>query len=535
MAVSKIALFRIYNTLTRKVEILQPIKKNKVSLYTCGPTVYNYAHIGNLRTYIFEDVLERTLARNGYKVRRVMNITDVGHLTSDADQGEDKIEKEAAKEKKTVWEIAKFYTNAFLKDAKKINIKIPRLLVPATKTIPEQIRIIEILASKGLAYETPKAIYFDVSKFKDYTKLSRQPLSEKITAAREEVVSDPGKRNPADFVLWFKLVDHFKHHVMRWRSLWGEGFPGWHIECSAISTKYLGQPFDIHTGGIDHVGVHHTNEIAQSEGAFDRPLANYWMHGEFLTVNQDRMGKSLGNFITLRDLQVKGFDPLAYRYLILTSHYRSRLDFSFESLRAAANGYHSLKNRLLALKNIKINIKGKDARAADDHLALHRQLIFFDHGVVPARVHGFRPRLDDKKLAGLPVFGPFHIHRRPFFAQLGVMLFDDHGPARQSQNLAVIQHEIRFLPAGRADYFGLLHALAGLGVNHLVQLLAQTFVDDRPQPPIGQALLPNQELIRRDLALHDHFAQPPGAVYEHCVAETGLGVQGEHHPGRALV
>ena len=373
MAVSQVDLFRIYNTLTRKVEVLQTIKKNKVSLYTCGPTVYNYAHIGNLRTYIFEDVLERTLARNGYKVRRVMNITDVGHLTSDADQGEDKIEKEAAKEKKTVWEIAKFYTNAFLKDAKKINIKIPRLLVPATKTIPEQIRIIEILASKGLAYETPKAIYFDVSKFKDYTKLSRQPLSEKITAAREEVVSDPGKRNPADFVLWFKLVDHFKHHVMRWRSLWGEGFPGWHIECSAISTKYLGQPFDIHTGGIDHVGVHHTNEIAQSEGAFDRPLANYWMHGEFLTVNQDRMGKSLGNFITLRDLQVKGFDPLAYRYLILTSHYRSRLDFSFESLRAAANGYHSLKNRLLALKNIKINIKGKDARAADDHLGAFDQ------------------------------------------------------------------------------------------------------------------------------------------------------------------
>ncbi|MBI4992147.1 MAG: cysteine--tRNA ligase [Candidatus Harrisonbacteria bacterium] len=354
-------MLRIFNTLSRKKEGFKPLRKNQVGLYTCGPTVYNYAHIGNLRTYIFEDVLQRTLEYNGYQVKRVMNITDVGHLTSDADTGEDKIEKEAQLERKSVWEIAEFYTKAFLRDIKNLNIKIPELLIPATKTVPDQIKIIKRLLTSRFAYETSKAIYFEVSKFKNYTKLSRQPLTEKIVAAREEVIADPEKKGAADFVLWFKLVDRFKNHIMRWPSPWGDGFPGWHIECSAISTKYLGQPFDVHTGGVDHISVHHTNEIAQSEAAFSKSLARYWMHGEFLTINQGRMGKSLGNFITLQDLQKMGYNPLAYRYLVLNSHYRSHLDFSLESLKSAENAYHGLKNNLAAFKNCEAKIKDSSA------------------------------------------------------------------------------------------------------------------------------------------------------------------------------
>ncbi|KKU91709.1 MAG: Cysteine-tRNA ligase [Candidatus Jorgensenbacteria bacterium GW2011_GWA1_48_11] len=336
----------IYNTLTRKKEVLKPIHKNLIGLYTCGPTVYNYAHIGNLRTYVFEDVLQRTLELNGYKVKRVMNITDVGHLTSDADTGEDKIENEAKKEKKSVWEIAKFYTNAFFRDIKELNIEKPRYIAPATKFIPQQIKIIKKLLERGYAYETSKAVYFDVLRFKNYTKLSRQKLSEKITSAREEVIHDPEKKNPQDFALWFKLTDHFKNHAMRWLSPWGAGFPGWHIECSAISTAFLGQPFDIHTGGIDHIAVHHTNEIAQSEGAYGKPLAKYWLHGEFLVIDEKRMGKSKGNFITLENLKKKRFKPIAYRYFVLSAHYRKKLNFSWDGLEGAANTLRKLYNDL---------------------------------------------------------------------------------------------------------------------------------------------------------------------------------------------
>ncbi|MBI3046458.1 MAG: cysteine--tRNA ligase [Candidatus Harrisonbacteria bacterium] len=361
-------MLHIFNTLSRKKEIFKPLHGKQVGLYTCGPTVYNYAHIGNLRTYVFEDVLQRALEYNGYKVKRVMNTTDVGHLTSDADTGEDKIEKEAKKEKKSVWDVTKFYTEEFLKDIKDLNIKVPKLLVPATKTIPEQIKIVKTLFKKGLAYETSKAVYFDVSKFRNYTELSRQPLSEKITAAREEVVADPEKRHPADFALWFKLVGDFKNHIMRWPSPWSDGFPGWHIECSAISTKFLGQPFDIHTGGVDHINVHHTNEIAQSEGAFNKPLAKYWMHGEFLLIDQNRMGKSVGNFITINDLKKEGFDPLAFRYLILTSHYRSRLNFSWDSLKSAANAYVGLKHNLSLLQGYS-KLKTKNASESKQLIA----------------------------------------------------------------------------------------------------------------------------------------------------------------------
>ncbi|MBI2640933.1 MAG: cysteine--tRNA ligase [Candidatus Sungbacteria bacterium] len=341
---------RIYNTLTRRKEVFRPLRKDRVGLYTCGPTVYNYAHIGNLRTYIFEDVLRRALEYSGYKVKHVMNITDVGHLTSDADLGDDKLDREARKEGKSVWEIAKFYTDRFWDDIKRLNIKKADHILPATKAIKEQVKIIRQLFKRGCAYETAQAVYFDVSKFKNYTKLSRQKLSQKIVGAREEIVADPDKKNPYDFALWFKLAGRFKNHIMRWSSPWGQGFPGWHIECSAISTKFLGQPFDIHTGGVDHIGVHHTNEIAQSEAAFGKPLAKYWMHGEFLLIDAGKMAKSEGNFITLGTLLKKEFNPLSYRYLVLSAHYRSKLNFTWKSLVAAENSLKNLYDFIRKLK-----------------------------------------------------------------------------------------------------------------------------------------------------------------------------------------
>lgn len=346
---------RLFNTLTRQKEVFRPLKKSSVGLYTCGPTVYNFAHLGNLRTYIFEDILERTLEYNGYRVKRVMNITDVGHLTSDADTGEDKLEKEARFEKKSIRDVANFYTRAFLSDLKKLSVKVPRLLAPASRYIPDQQKIIEKLFEKGLAYETKRAVYFDVQKYgvKKYLKLSRQPLQEKIKGARKEVVIDQEKKHPADFVLWFKLVGKFKHHVLQWNSPWGKGFPGWHIECSAISTKFLGQPFDIHTGGVDHIGTHHTNEIAQSEGAYGKPLARWWMHGEFLLMEDSKMAKSKGNFLKLNDIEERGINPLAFRYLVLSTHYRSPLHFSWKSLEAAQTGLKNLREKIEDIKKKK--------------------------------------------------------------------------------------------------------------------------------------------------------------------------------------
>lgn len=349
------ARVKLYNFLTRKKEIFKPIKKGAVGLYTCGPTVYNYAHIGNLRTYIFEDVLRRTLEYGGFKVKHVMNITDVGHLTSDADTGEDKLEKEAEMEKKSVWDIAQFYTDSFLKDIEKLNIKKAGVLEPATAHIDDQIKIIKQLFKKRVAYETERAVYFDVSKFKKYTKLSSQKLDQKITGARKEVVVDADKKHPYDFVLWFKLFGHYKNHTMHWQSPWGEGFPGWHIECSAISTKYLGQPFDIHTGGVDHINVHHTNEIAQSEAAYGKPLAKFWMEGEFLLIDKSKMAKSEGNFFTLDMLIKKDFDPLAFRYLVLGAHYRSQLNFTWESLEAAEKSLERIYEFVMAIRQRSAN------------------------------------------------------------------------------------------------------------------------------------------------------------------------------------
>lgn len=373
---------KLYNTLTRKKQIFRPLRGKTAGLYTCGPTVYSYAHIGNLRTYIFEDILRRTLDRAGYRVAHVMNITDVGHLTSDADTGEDKLEKGAAREGKTVWDVARFYTEAFLADIGKLNIRKADKLVPATSCIPAQIAIIKELFKKKYAYETSQAIYFDVSKFKAYTKLSRQKLEEKKTAARSDVVEDPEKRNPADFALWFKLTGRYADHVMRWPSPWGAssgsdgaGFPGWHIECSAISTKYLGQPFDIHAGGIDHISVHHTNEIAQSEAAYGKPLARYWVHGEFLIIGEAKMAKSADNFYTLATIEEKGVPPLAFRYLVLTAHYRAKLNFTWESLAAAKNALKRLHDFTVALLNSHFN----GSRIKNPELAKYKKV--FDAAV----------------------------------------------------------------------------------------------------------------------------------------------------------
>lgn len=333
---------KLYNSLSKSIEELKPINDATVGMYTCGPTVYDYAHIGNLRTYLFEDFLKRVLLYTGFRVKHVMNITDVGHLTSDEDEGVDKLEKGAQREGKSVTEVAAQYTQAFLRDLKSLNIIPADVLPKATDHIPEQVALIETLMAKGFAYDAPEAVYFDVTKLPDYGKLSGQKLSDKIVGAREEVVKDTSKRNPADFALWFKLAGKFAHHAMHWPSPWGEGFPGWHLECSAMSVKYLGQPFDIHCGGIDHLTVHHPNEIAQSEGAYGKPLANIWMHGEFLLVNGGRMGKSEGNFLTIKELTDKGYNPLAYRFLALTAHYRSKLNFTFDSLTAAQNALNNL-------------------------------------------------------------------------------------------------------------------------------------------------------------------------------------------------
>jgi len=341
---------KLYNTYTRKTEEFKPVKDGQTRIYSCGPTVYDYVHIGNLRTYLLTDVLKRVLQHDGYQVEDVMNITDVGHLTGDSDAGEDKMEKGAKNIGKTVWDVARFYEQAFKGDIELLNIRPAKFYPRATEHVKDQITLIEKLQEKGFVYETPEALYFDVSKFPEYTKLSGQKLEDKLTGARSEVVKDEKKRNPADFALWFRLVGKFENHTMHWPSPWGEGFPGWHLECSAMSTKYLGQPFDIHVGGIDLVMPHHTNEIAQSTAAFDKPLANYWVHGEHLLIDKSKMAKSEGNFLRLQTLIDKGFSPLAFRYLVLGAHYRTKLNFTWESLEAAQNALDHLYEKISELE-----------------------------------------------------------------------------------------------------------------------------------------------------------------------------------------
>ncbi|MDX9801071.1 MAG: cysteine--tRNA ligase [Spirochaetia bacterium] len=337
---------RLYNTMGREIKEFIPINKGEALVYACGPTVYNYAHIGNLRTYIFEDILRRVLEFSGYKIKHVMNVTDVGHLTDDADSGEDKMEKSARETGKTVWEIANYYTDAFFRDIESLNIQKPEIICRATEHVDEMIDLIKKLEDKGYTYVSGGNVYFSIDKFPDYGKMALLDRQNLQAGSRIEV--DSNKKNPHDFVLWF-TKSKFENHAMLWDSPWGRGYPGWHIECSAMSMKYLGESFDIHCGGIDHINVHHTNEIAQSEAASGKKWVNYWLHGEFLVMNKSKMAKSAGNFITLTALKEKGYDPLDYRYFCLSGHYRSQLQFSFESLDAARSARVNLVERVKAL------------------------------------------------------------------------------------------------------------------------------------------------------------------------------------------
>ncbi len=327
------------NTLTKQKEKFKPIRKDEVRIYSCGPTVYKDATIGNMRTNIFQDVLRRVLQYNGYKIKHAMNITDVGHLVSDGDEGEDKMIKSAREENKTPLEIAEHYTQLFFNDLKDLNIETPEIVCKATDHIPEMLEYVEILVKKSYAYETSTAIYFDISKLDKYPILSNLNLNDQKAGARVEV--DEEKRNPYDFALWIKAP---KNHLMKWNSPWGPSYPGWHIECSAMSLKYLGEQFDIHTGGIDLIPTHHENEIAQSKGRTGKIPANYWLHGEYLLINGGKMSKSLKNVYLLKDIKDKGYDPLVYKLFCYSCHYRNKLNFTWEGIDSAAKSLERLRN-----------------------------------------------------------------------------------------------------------------------------------------------------------------------------------------------
>ena len=340
----------LYNSLSHKKELFVPRDPQLVKMYTCGPTVYHYAHIGNLRTYIMEDVLEKSLRYLGYPVKRVMNITDVGHLSSDADTGEDKMLKGAAREHKTVMQVAEFYTNAFFADCDKLNIKRPDAVEPATNCIDEYIHMIETLLEKGYAYLAGGNVYFDTSRLDKYYVFNDHDEEDLAVGVREGVEEDTNKRNKNDFVLWF-TKSKFEDQALKWESPWGVGYPGWHIECSCISMKHLGEYLDIHAGGIDNAFPHHTNEIAQSESYLGHPWCNYWFHVHHLNTDSGKMSKSKGEFLTVSLLESKGYDPMAYRYFCLQSHYRRNLVFSWENLDNAAGAYDKLIAKIAALKD----------------------------------------------------------------------------------------------------------------------------------------------------------------------------------------
>ncbi len=356
----------LYNTLTRKKEVLQPISAPTVAMYSCGPTVYNYAHIGNLRTYVFMDELRRVLKYAGYKTKSVMNITDVGHLMSDADDGEDKMQSAARKSNKTPEEIASYYSAIFFKDLDRLNILLPEIIAKATDNIPEMIEFVKTLVDKGYGYETDDGIYFDISKFDGYGKLSRCNLEDALAGAR--VAVNTQKRHPADFALWKKADPN---HIMQWDSPWGKGYPGWHIECSAMGKKFLGDRFDIHTGGVDHIPIHHENEIAQSEALEGHRVVNIWMHGEFMLVDGGKMSKSIGNVYTIDDLIARGYSPLAFRYFCMNTHYRNKLNFTFAGLDAAQTAYDRLRSLVCACENAPV----ADKAAAEKIDAIKNNII----------------------------------------------------------------------------------------------------------------------------------------------------------------
>lgn len=348
---------QLFNTYTRTKEEFIPINPGEVKMYSCGPTVYNYMHIGNLRTFFFEDILLRVLKYNGFNVKYVMNITDVGHLVSDSDQGEDKLEKSSKLTGKSVLELANHYTEVFKKDISLLNIITPDFFPKATDYINEQIELVKCLEAKGYTYITSDGVYYDTSKFPDYGKLAKLDIKGLQEGARIEFSAE--KKNITDFALW-KFSPANEKRQMEWESPWGTGFPGWHIECSAMSKALLGKHFDIHCGGVDHIPIHHTNEIAQSEACNGEKFVNYWLHGEFLDLGNEKMSKSLGNFITLQTLIEKGYSPMDYRYFLLMAHYRKKLKFSFEALDAAKSGYGNLKGKILILKNDSENSSGNE-------------------------------------------------------------------------------------------------------------------------------------------------------------------------------
>ena len=357
----------IFNTMSRSIEQFEPLSADTVRMYCCGPTVYNFAHIGNLRTYVFEDILRKTLEYAGYRVEHVMNVTDVGHLTDDADDGIDKMVKSSQEMGKDVYEIARFYTDAFFKDIDELNIARPTVTCHATEHIGDMIELIKRLEKNGHTYFAGGNVYFSIDTFPQYGNLAKLNLEDLRSGARINV--DPNKRNPKDFVLWF-TNSKFERQAMLWDSPWGIGYPGWHIECSAMSMKYLGESFDIHCGGIDHIPVHHTNEIAQSEAATGKQWVSYWVHGEFLINDTGKMSKSKGSFLTLQLLKEKGFDPVDYRYFCLGGHYRSQLQFSWDSMQSARNARLNLFQRIVSLRKETKDQNIKNLGAAEKYVQL---------------------------------------------------------------------------------------------------------------------------------------------------------------------
>lgn len=443
-------MVKLFNTLTRRKDEFKPIKAGKVGMYSCGPTVYNYAHIGNLRAYIFADVLKRTLTHAGFDVKHIMNITDVGHLTGDRDMGEDKLEKAAREARKTAWDIASYYTDAFLDDIKKLNILLPDKLPKATGHIKDMIMLIEALEKKGFTYSTSDGVYFDTSKLPDYGKLAKLDIEGLKEGARVE--KNEEKKNLTDFALWKfsptpsssppyqggERVGVVAKRHMEWESPWGIGFPGWHLECSAMSSKYLGQPFDIHTGGVDHVPVHHTNEIAQSESAYGKPLANFWLHNEFVTIDSGRMSKSEGNLLTLEDIEKKACSPLAYRYFVLGAHYRSKLNFSWEALAGAQNALDNLYASVASAVKPKIGCAEFEKEffsAIDDDLDTPKAL-----AVVWNMIHSDYPPeaklqslIEFDKILGLSIKETWEELRRPVPEEIQ-NLVDKREKARKEEN-----------------------------------------------------------------------------------------------------
>ena len=424
---------RLHNTLSRQKEELKPLRPGKIGLYTCGPTVYNFQHVGNYRTYIFEDILVRTLEHFGYEVQREINITDVGHLVSQGDEGEDKMEVGAAREGKSAWDIAKFYTDAFVEDCRELDIRLPARLLRATDHIPEQIALVQELEKKGFIYRTSDGLYFDTAKFPAYDRLAGKEHIEGIRAGAR-VEANPEKKHPTDFAVW-KFSPKDKHRQMEWDSPWGKGFPGWHIECSAMAMKYLGPTFDIHCGGVDHIPIHHSNEIAQSEAATGKPFVKVWLHGEFLLMNNAKMAKSEGGFVTVKALKEHGVDPLDYRYHCLTAHYRKQLDFSWESLEAAKVSRRRLKAFVESLN-------GSSSPACADHLKAFEDALSDDLnipkalGVVHECISSDVPPGAKKKLLELAdgIFRLGLFQKDAAIAPELQALLDERAAARQSKD-----------------------------------------------------------------------------------------------------